>query len=185
MSGPAEEGCDHSFGVCEERGFRALPKRVPDMGAICDYQPRHQRRAWNAKVAVAATKKPVWKHKSLSTPPFPGACAAHHCQGTVIQGQLLRENTQPSGWCNVMPASAATGFPRILYPSITRAWVSQNHLISCSFNSLLSGWRTDAKGWPTYRGRVKSKAEPQELCKQRREREISPCSLRSSGLNLH
>ena len=30
-----------------------------------------------------------------------------------------------------------------------------------------------------------SKAETQELCEQRREREISPCSLRSSGLNLH
>ena len=29
------------------------------------------------------------------------------------------------------------------------------------------------------------KAEPQELCEQRREREISPSSLRSSGLNLH
>ena len=25
-SGPAKEGRDHCFGVCEERGFRALPK---------------------------------------------------------------------------------------------------------------------------------------------------------------
>ena len=30
-----------------------------------------------------------------------------------------------------------------------------------------------------------SKAEHQELSKQRREREISPSSLRNSGLNLH
>ena len=30
-----------------------------------------------------------------------------------------------------------------------------------------------------------SKAEPQELCEQRREREISPSSLRSSRLYLH
>ena len=32
---------------------------------------------------------------------------------------------------------------------------------------------------------AKTKAEPQELCEQRREREISPSSLKSSGLNLH
>ena len=31
----------------------------------------------------------------------------------------------------------------------------------------------------------KSKAETQELCEQRREREISPSSFRSSGLSLH
>ena len=37
----------------------------------------------------------------------------------------------------------------------------------------------------TQRRGAKSKAEPQELCEQRREREISPSSLRSSGLNLH
>ena len=44
---------------------------------------------------------------------------------------------------------------------------------------------TDTLRGPTCRGRATSKAEPQELCKQRREREISLCSLRSSGLNLH
>ena len=38
---------------------------------------------------------------------------------------------------------------------------------------------------PMRRGRTKSTAEPQELCEQRREREISPCILWSSGLNLH
>ena len=32
---------------------------------------------------------------------------------------------------------------------------------------------------------AKSKTESQELCKRRREREISPSSLRRSGLNLH
>ena len=65
------------------------------------------------------------------------------------------------------------------------SWVSQSPLISCSFNPLLSWWRTDGWGWPTGRGGAKSKAEPQELCEQRREREISPCSLRRSRLNLH
>ena len=59
------------------------------------------------------------------------------------------------------------------------------HLISCSFNPVLCEWRTDALRWPTCRGGSKSKAEPLDLCEQRREREISPSSLRSSGLNLH
>ena len=65
------------------------------------------------------------------------------------------------------------------------AWVRQSPLISCSFNPLLSGQRTDARGRPICRGRAKSKGEPQELCKQRKQRAISPCSLRSRGLNLH
>ena len=38
---------------------------------------------------------------------------------------------------------------------------------------------------PTCRGGSKSKAEPWELYEQRREREISPSSLRSIGLKLH
>ena len=58
-------------------------------------------------------------------------------------------------------------------------------LNQCAFNPLLSGQRTDTRGRHTCRGMAKSKAEPQELCKERREREISPCSLRSSGLNRH
>ena len=110
----------------------------------------------------------------------------HHCQGPVIQGQLPQENTwRASGWCNVTFVSATAGSPRILYPSLPLAWVSQSPLISRSFNPILSGWRTDARGWPTCRGGAKTKDEPQELWEQRREREVSPCSLRSSGLNLH
>ena len=58
-------------------------------------------------------------------------------------------------------------------------------LISCSFNPVFSGQGTDALRRPTCRGGAKSEAEPQEQYKQRREREISPSSLRSSGLNLH
>ena len=57
--------------------------------------------------------------------------------------------------------------------------------ITCSFNPILSEQRTDALRRPTLRDRAKSKAESQELCEQRIEREISPSSLRSSGLNLH
>ena len=43
----------------------------------------------------------------------------------------------------------------------------------------------DALRRPTHRGGAKSKSEPWELCEQRKEREISPSSPRSSGLNLH
>ena len=53
------------------------------------------------------------------------------------------------------------------------------------FNPFLSEQRTDTFRRPTRRGRAKSKAETRELCEQRREREISPSSLRSRGLNLH
>ena len=121
-SGTAKEARDHCFGVCEDRGFRALPKRAPETGASRGYQRGPQRRAWDTKAAAAATKKPVCKHRSLSTPPLLGACAARHCQGLVIQGQLPRENTRrASGCCNVMPASAATGSPHIPYPSLPPA----------------------------------------------------------------
>ena len=126
------------------------------------------------------------KHRSLSTPPFLGACAAHHCQGPVMQGQLPRENTRhASGCCNVTPASAATGSSCIPYPSIPTTLVSQSPLISCYFNPILSERRTNALRRPTCRGGAKSKTEPQGLCEQIREREISLSSLRSSGLNLH
>ena len=69
------------------------------------------------------------------------------------------------------------------YPSLPRVWVSQSPRISGSFNPVLSERRTDARRWPKRRGGSKSKAEPRELCEQRREREISPSNLRSSGLN--
>ena len=94
--GPAEEAKDFFLPLCflvqEERGLRAPPKRAPEMGASRGYQRGPQRRAWDAKAATAATKKLVCKHRSLSTPPLLGACASHHCQGPVIQGQLPWEN---------------------------------------------------------------------------------------------
>ena len=156
------------------------------MGGSQGYQRRHQRWAWNAKSATAAIKKHVYKHRSLSTPPLPGACAAHHCQGLVIQGQIPWENTWcTSGCCSVMLASATAGSHCIPYPSLPLAWVRQSSLISWSFNPILSDRRADALKWPKYRGRAKSETEPQELCEQRREREISPSSLRRSGLTLH
>ena len=121
-SGPAGEARDHCFRVREKRGFlfcvpkdgRAVPKQAPEMGTSRGYHLGPQRRAWTTTTATAATKNPVCKHRSLSTPPLLGACAAHHCQGPVIQGQLPWENTRrASGCCNVMPASSTAGTPCI------------------------------------------------------------------------
>ena len=87
------------------------------MGMSRVYQRGPQKWAWDAKAAAAATKKTVCKHRSLSTPPLPGTCAAGHCQGPEIQGQLPLENTQhASGCCNVTLAYATTGLPYIRTP---------------------------------------------------------------------
>ena len=48
-----------------------------------------------------------------------------------------------------------------------------------------SDFPKDTLRWPTHKDGAKPKAETQELCEHRREREISPSSLRRSGLKLH
>ena len=70
-------------------------------------------------------------------------------------------------------------------PPSPPAWVSHSPLINCYFYPMLSEQKTDTLRRPTHRDRVKYKAEPQELCEQWWEREISPSSLRSRGLNLN
>ena len=156
------------------------------MGTSRSYQLGNQRRAWNSKAASAATKKPVCKHRSLSTPPIPRSLGNLPLPGSWDVGTTAPgEHTVCFGCCNIMPASVTKGSCHIQYHSLPTGWVNQSPLVRCSFNPLLSGKRTDARGWPTRRGRAKSKAEPQKLCEQRREREISPSSHRSSRLNLH
>ena len=167
-------------------GFRAPPKRAPETGRSHDYQQGHQRQAWNAKAAAAATKNPVCKHRTLSTPPLPGDCAACHCQVPVIQGQLPWEDTwRATGCCKVTSGCVITGLPRIPYPILPQTWVRLSPLISCYFNPVLSGRGRDTLRQLTCRARAKYKAENEELCKQRREREITPSSCRSNGLNLY
>ena len=112
----AEEARDFFLPLCfverEERGFRAPPKRAPETGVSCSYQRGPQRQAWDAKAAAATTKKPVWEHRSLSTLPLTGACAACHSQGPVTQGQHPQENARPTSGCyNVTLASATAGSP--------------------------------------------------------------------------
>ena len=107
-------------GLCRAGSPRLL-RTAPETGASRGCQHGPQRRAGDAKAAAAATRKPVCEHRSLSTPPLLGACAACHCQGPVIQGQLPRENARrASGYCNVTPASATAGSPHIQTPPSPR-----------------------------------------------------------------
>ena len=117
----------------EERGFlprvptegRALTKRAPQMGGSHCYQLRPRNGHETLMLLLLPPRslcastgnyphthpwEPVCEHRSLSTPPLPGACAACHCQGPMIHGQLPWENTHhTSGCCNIMPVSAAAG----------------------------------------------------------------------------
>ena len=115
--------------------------------------------------------------RSLCSPPLPGS----RDPGTTSRGERtahLRLLQRHAGLCRHRLAPHP-------HPSLPPAWVSQSPQISCSFNPILSGRGIDALRRPTCRGGSKSKAEPRELYKQRRDREISPSSLRSSGLKLH
>ena len=113
-SGPAKEARDHGFEVHEERGFllhvptegRALPKRAPEMGVSRGYQLGPQRRAWDANAAAAATKNPVCKHRSLSTPPWslcspplPGSRDLETTTPGEHTACLRRLQRQASLWC--------------------------------------------------------------------------------------
>ena len=114
--------------------------------------------------------------RSLCSPPLPASCDL----GTTSPGEhmaCLRLLQRHAGLCCHRHTHHSIPLPS---PGLSEP----EPLFSHSFNPRLSGWTTDARGWPTCRGRAKSKAEPQELCEQR-EREISPCTLRSSRLNLH
>ena len=114
---------------------------------------------------------------SLCSPPLPGS----RDPGTTSPGERtarLRLVQRHASLCRRRLSPPP-------YRSLPADWVSQSPRSSCSFNPVLSGRGIDALRQPTRRGGSKSKAEPQELCEQRREGEISPSSLRSSGLKLH
>ena len=115
--------------------------------------------------------------RSLCSPPLPGS----RDPGTTSLGEHtahLMLVQRHAGLCHHRLALHSIPLP---CPGLSEP----EPLISCYFNPVLSEWGTEALRRPTRRGGAKSKAEPQELCKQRREREISPSSLRGSGLNLH
>ncbi|KAJ8783188.1 hypothetical protein J1605_009796, partial [Eschrichtius robustus] len=71
--------------------------------------------AGEGKVAAGAMEGVLYKWTNYLS----GVCAASHCQGPVIQGQLPRENARrASGWCDITPVSAAAGSPCTPYPSL-------------------------------------------------------------------
>ena len=107
------------------------------------------------------------------------------CWIVVHSGSSLGERTARLGLVQLPAGLCRRRLSPHPYPSLPPAWVSQSPRSSRSFNPVLSQRRTGALRRPTRRGGAKSKSEPWELCEQRREREISPSSLRSSGLNLH
>ena len=161
-------------------------KLASEVGASSGYHLGRQRWAWTATTTDAATKDPVCKCRSLPTPSWK---PVQHATARVpwSRANFGRTHGTPQ-------AVATSGRPLPLqtlpasqlwlpYLSLSLARVSKRALISHCFNTLFSGRGTDVWGWPTYRGGAKTEAEPQELCKQRREREISLCSLRSSRLN--
>ena len=127
---------------------------------------------WQAQVTIH-TLPP----ESLCGPPLSGS----RDPGTTSQGEhtaCLRLLQCHAGLCCRRLAQHSIPLP---LPGLSEP-EPLNQLL---FTPILSEQRTDALRRPTCRGGSKSKAEPQELCEQRREREISPCSLRSRGLNLH
>ena len=134
---------------------------------------RHQEACVRAQVTLH-TAPPG----SLCSPPLP----ASRDPGTTFPG----ERTARLG---LLQRHAGLGRHRLAppppYSSLPAALASQSPRSNCSFNPVLSGRGTDALRRPTRRGGSKSKAEPRELCEHRREGEISPSSLRSSGLKLH
>ena len=117
---------------------------------------------------------PSWEHVQPTTDKVPWSTDSFPGRTHDVPLRLLQNY---AGLCCHRLTLHSTPLPR--------AWVSRKPLISHYLNPLLSGQRTDTRRWPTCRRGDKCKVEPQELCKQRREREISPCSLRSSGLNPH
>ena len=106
--------------------------RRGDSFHVCPWKAEHHLSKLHRRAQAAAiSSDPRHRHEMLmlllqppgilcaSTGHYPHlppleACAVHHCQGPVIQGQLPQENTQhASGCCKIMSASATAGSPRI------------------------------------------------------------------------
>ena len=138
------------------------------LGCCCN----HQEACVQAQVTIH-TSPPG----SLCSPPLPGFSDPGTTSPAEHTGRLRLLQCH-ANLCHHRLAQQSVPLPP---PGLSQP-ESLNQLL---FNPVLSERGTDALRRPTCRGRAKSKAEHQELCKQRREREISPSSLRSSGLNLH
>ena len=114
---------------------------------------------------------------SMCSPPLPGS----HDPGTTSLGEHTAELRLVQLHTSLRRRRLALHSIPLPPPGLSEP----EPLISCSFNPIVSEQRTDTLRQPTCRGGAKSKAEPQELCEQRREMEIFPSSLKSSGFYLH
>ena len=197
MSVPAREARDNCFRVCKERGFllhvptkgRAPPKWAPEMGMSRGYRLGPQRRAWTTNAAAAATRNPVCKCRSLRThlqEPVQHTTARVQWYGDNFPGRTHGgpQAVVMSRW--PLPPQDHPAF-QLWLPnhSLSPASMSKRTLISHCFNPLLCEHWTDTWRGLTCTGSAKTKAEPQEQCEQRKEREIFMCSIRSSRLNPH
>ena len=149
------------FRVCEERGFRAPPKRDPETGTSCGYQ--HGTRDTHdmlrlllqppRSLCANTGHDPHLPSQSLCSPPPPGS----RDPGTTSLGEdmaCLRLVQVHAGLCHHRLAPHAVPLPP---PSLSEPEPPISHY----FNPVLSQGRTDdALRRPTCRGRYKSKAKP-------------------------
>ena len=111
-----------SFPVCPqtaEHRLNKLQRWVQAVAISSDTRDRHETLMLLLQPQrILCASIGHYPHAPPAPPPTPGACAVHHCQSPVIQGQLPQENTwHSSGSCNVMLASVTSGSPCI--PIIT------------------------------------------------------------------
>ena len=109
-----------SFPVCPQKAehcLNELQRQAQAVAISSDTRDRHEMLMLllqPPRILCASTGH----YPHISHPRPLGACAAPHCQGPMIQGELPRENTwHTSDCCNVTLASATAGLPCI--PIIT------------------------------------------------------------------
>ena len=102
-----------SFTVCPQKAEHHLNKlqRLERAMAISlDTRDRHEMLRLLLQPSRILCSSTGHNSHAPPPPPAPGVCAARHCQGPMIQGQLPQENTRRvSGCCNITPASATAG----------------------------------------------------------------------------
>ena len=140
----------------------------------CGYQRWRTGAYYGLNARSHSYHQAVSRHKSLPTPSREPE-QLDSAEGPTTQGQLPWGSTQPASDCSKFSKdSAPADTPQIHqlclpYLSLSLAQLSKWASISCYFHPLLSGQRTDRRGRPTSRGRVKTKADQQWGCVSREE----------------
>ena len=139
-----------SFSVCQqkvEHHLNKLQRRSQAVAISVDTRDGHETLTLQQPPRILCASTGHYPH----APSSPGACAARHCQGPVIQGQLPQENTQrASGCCNITLASVTTDSPCI--PIITTVPLpppgrsEPEPPVSHCFNPVVSGQEQKPEG---------------------------------------